>query len=469
MPDWAGNTSPMELRSTVVDVMKKLGLGLLSVVLFVGGLGSAAAAGPASRPADVRVLPSATPEERVNTARTVAQAMAELINAYRVANGLHPLVSSERMNADAERWSQQMATTGKLEHSNPDQWDRSGENILYRAYYQQDSMSEEELWQAATAMFQQWKDSDPHNRGMLTARYQGMGLGVHYDASTGYYWATTMFFNDEVWLADQRNYYEMDQTLVQDLGTSRLYVPGGASELLGHTERDYAPANQRDARPRGDSYADYATSRDALDLTDDYRNGMDPRIVEPEDTTPVSFTASHAGSRQVGIDSYAWGQAPSDSTRAWTEVHIAGFGWARSQERPLSSTGRFVIPLSYGINESGTYTYRVAAQTPAGTVYSQHFAFKRTGLVPGNADRKPVGQTTFAWATVPTAANHSAWTQVLIDGRWVTSQRGPVNSRGFVALPLTYGVTARGTQTYRMQFSTTSGVLTSEPFTLTRY
>lgn len=64
-----------------------------------------------------------------------AQATLEMVNEYRVANGLHPLRTHVVYNTNAENYSKEMARTGVFEHSNGEVWGWSGENILNRNSY----------------------------------------------------------------------------------------------------------------------------------------------------------------------------------------------------------------------------------------------------------------------------------------------------------------------------------------------
>jgi hypothetical protein len=65
----------------------------------------------------------------------------------------------------------------------------------------------------------------------------------------------------------------------------------------------------------------------------------------------------------------------------FTEVLVGG-AWSRSQIRTSDATGYYQIPLTYGANTLGTYTWRVGADTPGGTVYSSSFTLVRTPRTP---------------------------------------------------------------------------------------
>lgn len=146
-------------------------------------------------------------------ARLAAQAIEELINEYREANGLHPLVTHELYDATALKWSEQMVAdlddptkgrpefdsegtitfNGAFQHSDMEEWGHSGENIAFQVFSGADQVD----WKdAAETFFEIWRDSPDHNANMLRADVQGMGLGLVWHG--GEVWGTTMFFINDI-------------------------------------------------------------------------------------------------------------------------------------------------------------------------------------------------------------------------------------------------------------------------------
>lgn len=81
------------------------------------------------------------------------------------------------------------------------------------------------------------------------------------------------------------------------------------------------------------------------------------------------------------------------------------------------------------------------------------------------AGTKPVGQNTYVWGNTNALPGTKICDQVLLsDSRWSTSQCSTVKSDGSYTIPLTYGITSVGTNTFRV---TAAGVL-SPSVTLTR-
>ncbi len=178
--------------------------------------------------------------------------------------------------------------------------------------------------------------------------------------------------------------------------------------------------------------------------------------------------AASAGTKTVGFSTYVWGTVTeSGSQPVWTEVRL-GTGWSRSQLGRTDSSGRYTLELTYGFTTPGNYVYRVGSATSSGTVYSSEFTLTRTPWQVASAGTKPVGQTTYTWGTMPSAANRTVWTEVLLNGGWSASQARTADSSGSFAIPLTYGANTVGRYTYRVAASTARGIVYSQAFTLTR-
>lgn len=187
-------------------------------------------------------------------ARLAAQAIEEMINEYREANGLHPLVTHKLYDEQALAWSRQMiadqddphwgkpqydskgamVAPGSFRHSDMRKWGHSGENIIVQGYY---ADTDAEWKRVAEELFTGWRNSPVHNENLLRADAQGMGLGLVRDED-GNVWGTTMFFIDaipvnvvgergEKWLSAD------DVTKSAKKSDAPFYVPEGARARLG--------------------------------------------------------------------------------------------------------------------------------------------------------------------------------------------------------------------------------------------
>ena len=154
----------------------------------------------------------------------------------------------------------------------------------------------------------------------------------------------------------------------------------------------------------------------------------------------ASVTASSAGHRAVGVTTYVWGTVRGGANaEVFTQALING-SWSRSQVGRANSSGYYTLPLTYGQNSAGQYTYRIGARTSQGTVYSPSFTFTRVGPVTAStAGSQVVGVTSYAWGTVGGTPNSTVFTEVLVNGQWARSQTASTNSSGSYTLPLTYG------------------------------
>ncbi|HMR50280.1 MAG TPA: hypothetical protein PKE40_13205 [Arachnia sp.] len=94
-----------------------------------------------------------------------------------------------------------------------------------------------------------------------------------------------------------------------------------------------------------------------------------------------------------------------------------------------------------------------------------------TAVSVASAVRKPVNQSTYAWGTAsgfPSGTSVKVSTQVLVKGRWSTSQIRTANGSGGYTIPLTYGSNTPGNYTFRTVASGAGKTATSSQFTLTR-
>lgn len=82
-----------------------------------------------------------------------------------------------------------------------------------------------------------------------------------------------------------------------------------------------------------------------------------------------------------------------------------------------------------------------------------------------------MNQNTYAWGTAsgfPKGTTVKVSTQVLVRGRWSTSQTRTANGSGEYTIPLTYGSNTPGSYTFRTVATGGGHTATSNQFTLTR-
>lgn len=166
------------------------------------------------------------------------------------------------------------------------------------------------------------------------------------------------------------------------------------------------------------------------------------------------ITASSAGAKLVGDTTYTWGKVATNApVPVWTEVHIAGSGWSRSQQSTTSASGSYSIPLTYGASTPGTYRWRVGVRHASGQVeYSAEFTLRRVArTTAASAGYKQTGKTTYTWGRVSTSTPVKVWSEVYIAGSgWSRSQVSTTSSSGYYSIPLTYGSTTPGTYRWRV-------------------
>lgn len=228
---------------------------------------------------------------------TIADAVGERINEYRVKNGLHPLVFEVNLNRKAADWSDKNAAKGELSHSPRSEYGYSGENVLMNGT----SCAKPTVSRAdcADAMFRNWMFSDGHNRNMLTEEYTHAGIGVAV-SKNGRYYATTMFFSDSVRTTDGFSY---NSPGLKD-ATTDGYLPDGAIDLLGGS--DYVvPVDSREKT----DYSIVKGGRDAVDHSKEVEKGINPDI-------SMDDTSALKAELEAAKKATATAQAKVDSAQA---------------------------------------------------------------------------------------------------------------------------------------------------------
>lgn len=164
--------------------------------------------------------------------RLCAQAILEMVNEYRIANGLAPLRTHVRYNVQAEGYSREMSRLDIFEHSDKQKWGYSGENIALLGYYDPESMTSDDWGKLAERFFNGWRNSPGHNQNMLESIFQGIGMGVDIDQK-GAFRATTMFFIEDTKLTNGSFYNQSPATTTALRSEYPHYYASGAKELLG--------------------------------------------------------------------------------------------------------------------------------------------------------------------------------------------------------------------------------------------
>lgn len=90
-------------------------------------------------------------------------------------------------------------------------------------------------------------------------------------------------------------------------------------------------------------------------------------------------TAASAGQTAVGRVANVWGSVGADASRVITQVRLPNGAWATSQVGQPSSSGRYVLELTYGKHNAGTQTFRVGAEYQGvGLIFSESITLTRS-------------------------------------------------------------------------------------------
>lgn len=207
---------------------------------------------------------------------------------------------------------------------------------------------------------------------------------------------------------------------------------------------------------------------------------LDASVTKPvtppvsQKTGDVAVKAYTAGTKPVNEVTNTWGTVSGINGPAtvYTEVWL-GNRWSRSQVRTTNDAGFFVIPLTYGANTPGTYTYRVSAVVDGMTYSSDEFTLQRTGssiaVKAYSANTKRINQVTNTWGTVSgVSAPVTVYTEVWLGNRWSRSQTRTTDKTGYFVIPLTYGFSTPGIYRWRVAAVVDGKAYYSNEFTLTR-
>lgn len=174
-----------------------------------------------------------------------------------------------------------------------------------------------------------------------------------------------------------------------------------------------------------------------------------------------SVSIATAGVRPVGAATNAWGSTGVPNAEVFTEVQLSDGSWSRSQTSTTNASGGYVLPLTYGVNAVGSYTFRVGVVDGGKTIYSAPAALERIPSI-ASAGHREIGIQSSAWGStgVPGA---KVFTQVkLADGTWSQSRVGTTNAAGGYTLPLTYGMNQAGVYEYRIGLETGGNTVYSD-------
>jgi len=113
------------------------------------------------------------------------------LNAYRIENGLTPLVYNEKLNRASEVHAQDLASAGIISHTGTD-GSGHGDRVQRQGYYftiaGENVATGQMSWEDA---FEAWQKSPGHNANLLRDDVTEFGLALVYEPTTAYstYWA----------------------------------------------------------------------------------------------------------------------------------------------------------------------------------------------------------------------------------------------------------------------------------------
>lgn len=93
----------------------------------------------------------------------------------------------------------------------------------------------------------------------------------------------------------------------------------------------------------------------------------------------VTVNLKTAATKPVGQKSNAWGTAAgAPNARVALQVRLPNGSWSTSRVGTTNSKGAYTLPLTYGANNVGTYTYRAVVTVNGTRIYSPVTQLRRT-------------------------------------------------------------------------------------------
>jgi len=110
----------------------------------------------------------------------------KLINNYRKYNGLNELsIDSSLMNY-AKLYSEVLATSNSINHSDIGSSNIVSENLYMETGFGMFLLTYDQLSKLPSNTVKTWKDSDAHNKNMLTKNVTSIGIGTYIKKNGGY-------------------------------------------------------------------------------------------------------------------------------------------------------------------------------------------------------------------------------------------------------------------------------------------
>lgn len=116
--------------------------------------------------------PAPAPANTAAVAQNARTPLFNRINQYRAQNGRTPWARNDRLDAQAQRWAEQLVREQEFYH-------QPGANVWENIAFSPND---------PTAAFEQWRKSPAHNRNMLEKQSGSAGIGIAYGYLPAYGW-----------------------------------------------------------------------------------------------------------------------------------------------------------------------------------------------------------------------------------------------------------------------------------------
>lgn len=154
------------VRYTSAEVLSSMSSSLIASLLPAPNRQQSAPS-PAPAPS-----PKPAPANTTTVAQNARTPLFNQINQYRAQNGQTPWARNAHLDAQAQRWAEQLVREQKFYH-------QPGANVWENIAFSPND---------PTAAFEQWRKSPAHNRNMLEKQSGSAGIGIAYGYLPEYGW-----------------------------------------------------------------------------------------------------------------------------------------------------------------------------------------------------------------------------------------------------------------------------------------
>jgi uncharacterized protein YkwD len=110
----------------------------------------------------------------------------KLVNKYRKSKGLNELSIDSSLMVYSKEYSEVLTSSNKTKHSDIELTSIKAENLYKESGFGMFLLNYKDLSKIPSNAVSSWKDSDTHNKNMLSTNVTKIGIGVYISNNNGY-------------------------------------------------------------------------------------------------------------------------------------------------------------------------------------------------------------------------------------------------------------------------------------------